>query len=170
MLLSSLILIPFFGIFFILSYNSYELNENSKIIKTFALAITVVDLVISLIIWLLFNNSSKHFQFVQEHYKIGYYDFYLGIDGLSIYFILLTTLIMPIAIISNWKSIDNKVKYFLVIILLLEALLLLIFLVLDILMFYIFFESILAPLFILIGIFGSSAKIRASFYFFYTHF
>ncbi|GAB4045211.1 hypothetical protein GCM10028774_66570 [Spirosoma jeollabukense] len=50
---------------------------------------------------MLFNNSSKHFQFVQEHYKIGYYDFYLGIDGLSIYFILLTTLIMPIAIISN---------------------------------------------------------------------
>jgi len=170
MLLSALILIPFFGILFIFSYNSYDLNENSKVIKTFALAITVVDLMISLIIWLLFNNSSKHFQFVQEQYKIGYYDFYLGIDGLSIYFILLTTLIMPIAIISNWKSIDNKVKYFLVIILLLEALLLLIFLVLDILMFYIFFESILAPLFILIGIFGSSAKIRASFYFFYIHF
>jgi len=49
----------------------------------------------------LFDNSSKHFQFVQEHYVIGYYDFYLGIDGLSIYFILLTTLIMPISIISN---------------------------------------------------------------------
>src|ERR1700761_722639 len=101
MLLSALILIPFFGIFFILSYNSYDLNENSKILKTFALAVTIVDLIISLILWLLFNNSSKHFQFVQEHYKIGYYDFYLGIDGLSIYFILLTTLIMPIAIISN---------------------------------------------------------------------
>ena len=166
MLLSALIYIPFIGLIFIFSYNSYDLDENSKILKTFALAVTIIDLIISLILWLLFNNSSKHFQFVQEHYKIGYYDFYLGIDGLSIYFILLTTLIMPIAIISNWKSIDNKVKYFLVIILLLEALLLLIFLVLDILMFYIFFESILAPLFILIGIFGSSAKIRASFYFF----
>ena len=166
MLLSALIIIPFLGIFFILSYNSYDLKENPKIIKTFALAVSVINLIISLIIWLLFNNSSKHFQFVQEHYKIGYYDFYMGIDGLSIYFILLTTLIMPIAIISNWKSIDNKVKYFLVIMLLLEALLLLIFLVLDILMFYIFFESILAPLFILIGIYGSSAKIRASFYFF----
>jgi NADH-ubiquinone oxidoreductase chain 4 len=166
MLLSALILIPFFGIFFILSYNTYDLNENTKTLKTFALAVTLADLVISLIIWLFFDNSSKHFQFVQEHYKIGYYDFYLGIDGLSIYFILLTTLIMPIAIMSNWKSIDNKVKYFLIIMLLLESLLLLIFLVLDILMFYIFFESILAPLFILIGIFGSSAKIRASFYFF----
>ncbi len=166
MLLLALILIPFLGLFFILLNNTYDLNKNSKIVKTFALAVTMVDLVISLIVWLLFNNSSKHFQFVQEQYKIGYYDFYLGIDGLSIYFVLLTTLIMPIAIISNWKSIDEKVKYFLIIILLLESLLLLIFLVLDILMFYIFFESILAPLFILIGIFGSSAKIRASFYFF----
>ena len=166
MLLSALLFTPFIGIIYILSYKTYDLNEDSKILKIFALAVSMIDLVISLIIWLLFNNSSKHFQFIQEQYKIGYYDFYLGIDGLSIYFILLTTLIIPIAIISNWKSIDSKVKYFLVIMLLLEALLLLIFLVLDILMFYIFFESILAPLFILIGIFGSSAKIRASFYFF----
>ena len=166
MLLSALILIPFIGIFFIFSYNSYKLGENPKILKIFCLTITILDLVLSLIIWLLFNNSTKSFQFVQEQYEIGYYDFYLGIDGLSIYFILLTTLIMPIAILSNWKSIDNKVRYFLIIILLLESLLLLIFLVLDILMFYIFFESILAPLFILIGIFGSNSKIRASFYFF----
>ncbi|EHY51772.1 NADH-ubiquinone dehydrogenase subunit 4 (mitochondrion) [Exophiala dermatitidis NIH/UT8656] len=166
MLLLSLVLLPIFGIFLIFSYFSYDLHENTKAIKILGLTVTMVELIISLIIWLLFDNSNKYFQFVQEHYIIGYYDFYLGIDGLSIYFILLTTLIMPIAIISNWKSIDNKVKYFISIILLLETLLLMIFLVLDILMFYIFFESILAPLFIFIGLFGSSAKIRASFYFF----
>jgi NADH-ubiquinone oxidoreductase chain 4 len=167
MLLSALVIIPFIGIFFIITHNSYKLNKTStKNLKIFALIVTIINLITSLIIWLLFNNSAKYFQFVQEQYEIGYYDFYLGIDGLSIYFILLTTLIMPIAIISNWKSIDNEVRSFLIIILLLESLLLLIFLVLDILMFYIFFESILAPLFILIGIFGSNAKIRASFYFF----
>ena len=77
MLLSSLISIPFFGIFYIFTYNSFDLNKNSKNIKTFALGITIINLVISLIIWLLFNNSSKHFQFIQEHYKISYYDFYL---------------------------------------------------------------------------------------------
>jgi len=169
MLLLTLILMPLYGIFLIISQFSYSKTdeyENLKLLKTISLAVTIIDLIISLVIWLLFNNTSKHFQFVQEHYVIGYYDFYLGIDGLSIYFVLLTTLIMPIAIISNWKSIDNKVKYFLIIMLLLETLLLMIFLVLDLLMFYIFFESILAPLFLLIGIFGSSAKIRASFYFF----
>jgi NADH-ubiquinone oxidoreductase chain 4 len=166
LLLSTLVLLPFSGVFLILSSNSFQINGKTKTLKIIALAITIIDLILSLIIWLLFNNSSKNFQFVQEYYKISYYDFYLGIDGLSIYFVLLTTLIMPIAIISNWKSIEGKESYFLIIMLMLEALLLLIFLVLDILMFYIFFESILAPLFILIGIFGSSAKIRASFYFF----
>ncbi len=166
MLLLTLVLIPLFGIFLIFSYSSYDLHENTKVLKILGLSVTIVDLILSLIIWLLFDNSSKHFQFVQEHYIIGYYDFYLGIDGFSIYFILLTTFIMPISIISNWKSINDKIKYFLIIILLLETLLLMNFLVLDILMFYIFFESILAPLFILIGLFGSSAKIRASFYFF----
>jgi len=166
LLLLALIIIPLLGIFFLFTYNSYDINANPKNLKILALSVTIIDLIISLIIWLLYDNSSKHFQFVQEHYVIGYYDFYMGIDGLSLYFILLTTLIMPISIISNWKSIDNKIKYFLIIILLLETLLLMIFLVLDILMFYIFFESILAPLFLLIGLFGSSAKIRASFYFF----
>jgi NADH-ubiquinone oxidoreductase chain 4 len=154
------------GIFFIFIYNSYDIKFYTKSLKIIALTITIINLLVSLLVWLLHDNSSKHFQMVQEHYIIGYYDFYLGIDGLSIYFILLTTLIMPISIISNWKSIDDKIKYFLIIILLLETLLLTIFLVLDILMFYIFFESILAPLFILIGMYGSSAKIRASFYFF----
>ncbi len=166
MLLLSLILMPLLGIFLIFINYSYDLHENTKVFKIISLSVTIIDLIISLIIWVLFDNSSKYFQFVQEHYIVGYYDFYLGIDGLSIYFILLTTLIMPISIISNWKSINNNIKYFLIIMLLLETLLLMIFLVLDILMFYIFFESILAPLFILIGLFGSSAKIRASFYFF----
>jgi NADH-ubiquinone oxidoreductase chain 4 len=167
MLLSLLILLPLIGILLISSFNSYNVvSGNVKILKIAALIITIIDLIISLIIWILFDNSSKHFQFVQEQYTVGQYDFYLGIDGLSIYFVLLTTFIAPISIISNWKSITEKTLIFLVIILLLESALLLIFLVLDILMFYIFFESILAPLFILIGIFGSSDKIRASFYFF----
>jgi len=78
-----------------------EINKRDKTLKITALAFTVVELFISLIIWFLFDNSSKHFQFVQEHYTVGHYDFYLGLDGLSIYFVLLTTLIGPISIISN---------------------------------------------------------------------
>ena len=121
---------------------------------------------LSLIMFLLYDNSNKNYQFIQEHFDISYYEFYLGVDGLSIYFVLLTSLIMPLAILSNWKSINNNVTTFLIIMLLLETSLLIVFSILDLLMFYMFFESILAPLFILIGIYGSSQKVRASFYFF----
>ena len=166
MLLIVQLLSPLVGIFLIMLLNSKDKTEDKSLLKFIALFISLVSLIISLVIWVLFNNSSKYFQFIQEQYSIGYYDFYLGIDGLSIYFVLLTTIIIPISIISNWKSIKTKVIYFLTIVLLLETLLLLIYMVLDLLMFYIFFESILAPLFILIGIFGSLEKQRASFYFF----
>jgi NADH-ubiquinone oxidoreductase chain 4 len=175
MLLSSLLLIPILGIFLISSNMSYEDAETapSKILsyKITALVTSLVNLVISLVIFILFDFSSNQFQFVQEHYNINLFDIYLGVDGISIYFVLLTTIIMPIAIVSNWNSITENVKSYLIIMLLLETLLIAVFLVLDILLFYIFFESILPPLFILIGLFGSSNKVRASFYLFlYTLF
>lgn len=103
---------------------------------------------------------------MQEYRDISYFDLYLGVDGLSIYFILLTTLIIPISLVSNWKSITKDVESYVIAILLLESLLLAVFLVLDILLFYIFFESILPPLFILIGLFGSDNRVKASFYLF----
>jgi NADH-ubiquinone oxidoreductase chain 4 len=167
MLLSLLLLIPLVGIFIISTTMSYELSAlNIKRIKVVALATSIVNLFISLIIFILFDFSTNQFQFVQEYHQIASYDFYLGVDGLSIYFVLLTTIIMPIALLSNWTSISENVRSYLVIVLLLETLLLAVFLVLDILLFYIFFESILPPLFLLIGIFGSTNKVRASFYLF----
>ena len=167
MFLLALLLVPIAGIFIISGFFSYDKTKQSNlIIKTTALAVTVFELVLSLIIYILFDCSSKQFQFVQEKYEMSYFDIYLGLDGLSIYFVLLTTLIMPISIISNWKSITDNTLIFLIIMLLLETALLAVFLVLDILLFYIFFESILAPLFILIGIYGSNERVRASFQFF----
>ena len=167
MLLTLLLLIPIIGIFTISSYNSYEVyNLNIKRIKTIALTTSIINLFVSLVIFTIFDFSSNQFQFVQEYHEISSFDFYLGLDGLSIYFVLLTTIITPIALLSNWTSISENVKSYLIIILLLETLLLAVFLVLDILLFYIFFESILPPLFILIGLFGSSNKVRASFYLF----
>ena len=167
MLLTSLLLIPILGIFVISTGMSYELSSlNIKRIKTIALSTSIINLFVSLLVFMLFDFSNNQFQFVQEYHEISSYDFYLGLDGLSIYFVLLTTIITPIALLSNWNSINNNVKSYVIIILLLETLLLAVFLVLDILLFYIFFESILPPLFILIGLFGSSNKVRASFYLF----
>ena len=172
MLLTLLLLTPLLGIFTISTGMSYELSSlDIRRIKTIALSTSIINLFISLIVFILFDFSSNQFQFVQEYHEISSFDFYLGLDGLSIYFVLLTTIITPIALLSNWNSISENIRSYVIIILLLETLLLGVFLVLDILLFYIFFESILPPLFILIGLFGSSNKVRASFYLFlYTLF
>jgi len=102
MFLLILVLTPLIGIFILLAALTYDITAvNIRILKITALAVTIIDLIISLLIYILFDCSSKQFQFVQEHYQISYFDFYLGIDGLSIYFVLLTTIIIPISIISN---------------------------------------------------------------------
>nr|UCS09525.1 NADH dehydrogenase subunit 4 [Cercospora nicotianae] len=171
MLLVLLLLIPLIGIFMIsvVSYGTktegYSLTT-LKQIKIIGLSTSIINFFVSLVVFILFNFSSNQFQFVQEYHKISSFDFYLGVDGISMYFVLLTTIIMPISLLSNWSSISENVKSYVIIILLLETLLLAVFLVLDILLFYIFFESILPPLFILIGLFGSSNRVRASFYLF----
>ena len=137
--------------------------------KKIALAVTIINLTLCLAIFLMFDFSNNQFQFVQEYYEIFSFKIFLGLDGLSIYFVLLTCLIIPISIISQWNSLPDwgkDIRSYLIIILLLETLLIAVFMVLDILLFYIFFESILPPLFILIGIFGSKNKVRASFYLF----
>ena len=172
MFLPLLLVIPLIGIFIISTCMCYDTcTLNNKRIKITGLITSVINLLCSLLIFILFDFSANQFQFVQESYQVSTYDLYLGIDGLSIYFVLLTTIIVPIALLSNWKSINENIKSYVIIILLLESLLLGVFLVLDILLFYMFFESILPPLFLLIGLFGSSNKVRASFYLFlYTLF
>jgi len=167
MLLLSLLLIPLLGIFTILINLKHGIPFLKKHVKFIALTASILNLLLSFIIFILFDFSTNQFQLIQECHQINYFDLYLGIDGLSIYFVLLTTIIIPISIISNWRSIANSnMLSYLIIILLLETLLLAVFLVLDILLFYIFFESILPPLFILIGIFGSDNRVKASFYLF----
>jgi NADH:ubiquinone oxidoreductase subunit 4 (subunit M) len=102
--LLSLLLIPLLGIFIILIHTSYGLSFiPDRHIKYLGLITTIINLIISLIIFMLFDFSSKQFQFIQiqEHYQTNYFDIYLGVDGISIYFILLTTIIIPISLLSN---------------------------------------------------------------------
>jgi NADH:ubiquinone oxidoreductase subunit 4 (subunit M) len=102
MLLLSLLIIPIIGIFAI-STNTLDRFSNTHIrrTKTIALATSIINLVVSLVIFILFDFSNNQFQFVQEYHEINSFDFYLGIDGLSIYFVLLTTIIIPISLLSN---------------------------------------------------------------------
>ena len=165
MLLSCLLLIPIVGTITVTSLNSFVKNS-ALYIKSIGLISSVLTLLLSLFIFIFFDFSSNQFQFIQQHFNVQIFDIYLGLDGISIYFVLLTTLIMPIALLSNWDSIKENIKAYVIIMLLLETLLLTVFMSLDIMAFYIFFESILPPLFILIGLFGSDNKATASYYLF----
>jgi NADH:ubiquinone oxidoreductase subunit 4 (subunit M) len=102
MFLTLLLFIPIFGIFTISAGMSYDISYlNVMRIKKIALITSIINLLVSLLIFILFDYSTNQFQFVKEHYEISYFDFYLGLDGLSMYFVLLTTIISPIALLSN---------------------------------------------------------------------
>lgn len=102
MLLLLLLLIPLLGIFIISTGMSYDISDlGIRRIKITALTTSIINLFVSLIVFILFDFTSNQFQFVQEYHQISSFDFYLGVDGLSIYFILLTTIIIPISVLSN---------------------------------------------------------------------
>lgn len=136
--------------------------------KAIGLLASTLTFIFSLIVFILFDFSNISPQFISNTENISWLGNHLnlGVDGISIYFVLLTTFITPLVIISNWYSIKENIQTYIIIILLLESLLLLVFLVLNVFSFYIFFESTLIPLFLLIGMYGSNGKVRASFYLF----
>ena len=106
MLLLSLLLIPLIGIFIIVAnlhslFVSFYSNSYLKLIKSIALSASIINFIVSLVIFIFFDFSYNQFQFVQEPYDIMGFNIYLGIDGISIYFVLLTTVIIPIALLSN---------------------------------------------------------------------
>lgn len=155
-----LLFVPLLGILFIL----FDIFKSSD--REIAFFSSIINFLVSLCFFVLFDFSNINYQFIENFQEISGFDLYLGLDSISLYFVLLTTLITPIVLLSNWYSINENRKIYLIIILSLELLLILVFLVLNMFLFYVFFESTLIPLFLLIGIFGSKNKIRASFYLF----
>jgi len=153
-MLTLLLLVPILGSFLIVPINENS-TENITKMKNIALGTSLINFMISLFLWIYFDSTSTSYQFVFEFNKLSFCHFNLGIDGISLYFVLLTTFLTPIALISNYKNINKNVKYFLISFLILETLQILTFVALDLLLFYIFFESVLPILFILIIIFGS---------------
>nr|YP_010254654.1 NADH dehydrogenase subunit 4 [Macalpinomyces bursus]QUA00851.1 NADH dehydrogenase subunit 4 [Macalpinomyces bursus] len=140
--------------------------------KRVALGTTLINFILSIVLWAEFDSSTSEYQFTQEFNQVNFCHLHIGVDGISLYFVLLTTFITPICILSNWDNIKEQLKYFLMCFLVLETLLIAVFVVLDILLFYVFFESVLIPLFLIVGIWGGSAtRVRAAFLLFlYTLF
>tara|TARA_B100000029_G_scaffold426208_1_gene434985 strand:+ start:2811 stop:4304 length:1494 start_codon:yes stop_codon:yes gene_type:complete len=165
-ILSAIIFIPLIGAFFIFITRGSQktIEKNSKYVAIFS---SLVNFFLSLFLWYSFDPSTAAFQFVEEKKWIrGFIDFKLGIDGISILFILLTTFVTPICIFSGIQSIKFKIKEFLIAILVMETLMLGVFCSLDLVIFYLFFEGGLIPMFLIIGIWGGPKRVYSAFKFF----
>jgi len=164
-LLFFLFILPLSGLFILLIFPA-----SSQIkLKLWAFNLTGFVYILSLILWFFFDKSSGSFQFVSKFMWIPLLNLnlILGVDGISLFFVLLTTLIIPLCLLTSWKSIKTNLKEFLIAFLLLEFFLIGVFCILDLLLFYIFFESVLIPMYLIVGIWGSrERKIRAAYFFF----
>ena len=165
-ILSAIIFIPTIGALFILitQGNIKNVEKNSKYVAIFT---SVANFFLSLLLWYSFDTTTSDFQFVEKKDWIGgFITFQLGIDGISILFIMLTTFITPICILSGIHSIKFKIKDFLIAVLLMETLMLGVFCSLDLVIFYLFFEGGLIPMFLIIGIWGGPKRVYSAFKFF----
>jgi NADH-quinone oxidoreductase subunit M len=164
-ILSSITLLPALGAIFIL-FSKSEKNENRNTINL-SLFTSFVNLLLAIFLWYSFDKSFTGFQFVEEQDWIsGFIKFKFGIDGISVLFIVLTAFITPICIISCVNSVKTRLKEFLIAILILETFMIGVFCSLDLVIFYIFFEAGLIPMFLIIGIWGGPKRVYAAFKFF----
>ncbi|MBW6520164.1 MAG: NADH-quinone oxidoreductase subunit M [Desulfoarculaceae bacterium] len=163
-ILSLLIFFPVLGAVILLGTG----KENGKKIKIMALVISLLEFVLTLPLWFAFDKTTHHMQFVERHSWISLFniEYYLGLDGISILFILLSTLITILCVLVSWHSIQTKIKEFFVCLLLLEGAMIGVFCALDFFLFYIFWEAMLIPMFLLIGVWGGPNRIYAATKFF----
>ena len=164
--LSLLLLVPLLGALVIFAIQGDEaiVKRNAR---NMALATTLTTFVMSLFVWSLFDPSTADFQLVENIPWISdTIRYHLGVDGISILFVLLTTFLMPICVLASWKSIDTRVKEYMIAFLVLETLMIGVFTSLDLFLFYIFFEGGLIPMFLIIGVWGGANRVYASFKFF----
>ena len=169
-LLTSLIIIPLAGCLHLLCFN-YNSNDS---IKSVGLWYSFFTLIFSCFLWIFFDNCTSDFQFVESYHWLDDFNihFVFGIDGISLFFIILTTLLIPLCLLASWTGIQKRVKEYIIAFLIIESILIAVFSILDVLLFYVFFESVLIPMFLIIGFWGSrESKIRAAYLFFiYTLF
>ena len=165
-ILSFIIFFPLVGGLFILFIKDSKINNNlnSRYVSIFT---SVTNFLLVIYLWYLFDSSSSEFQFVENREWLkSYVNYAVGIDGISIFFVLLTSLIIPICIFSVIISIKSRLREFLAILLILETLMLGVFCSLDLVIFYLFFEGGLIPMFLIIGIWGGSRRVYSAFKFF----
>src|SRR5579871_5712880 len=166
-LLSLVTFLPLVGVLFILMLRG-EAEAVARNARWMALWTSLATFVLSLYVWALFDPASADFQFVEHarwlpEYNISYH---MGVDGISLFFVLLSTFLTPICVIASWTAITVRVKEYMIAFLVLETLMVGMFCALDFLAFYMFFEGVLIPMFLIIGVWGGQRRVYAAFKFF----
>ena len=165
-ILSVLILLPLVAAIAVLLLPGDEASRASMA-RWIALAATLANFVLGILVWVSFDSSTAAFQFVEKLDLFApYLSWHLGIDGIAMLLIQLSTFLMPICILASWKSIEKRVPEYMAAFLLMETLMLGVFASLDLYLFYLFFEGGLIPMYLIIGIWGGARRIYASYKFF----
>jgi NADH-quinone oxidoreductase subunit M len=164
-ILSSLILLPTVGALFLFFTKDREGNNSTA--KYVSLFTSTVNFLISIYLWISFDQLKSNFQFIEDRTWIeGFINYKVGVDGISILFIILTTFITPLCIISVNNSVKTRLRDFLIAILIMESFMIGVFCALDLVVFYLFFEAGLIPMFLIIGIWGGPRRVYSAFKFF----
>jgi len=165
-LLSIVTFLPLVGVFFVAVVGGEDAVAKNRIRMT-ALVTTVFTFLVSLLILARFDTANPGFQLTEKAAWIGgYFNYAMGVDGISVLFVILTTFLMPFCILASWDSVDRRVKEYMIAFLVLETLMIGVFTATDLMLFYVFFEAGLIPMFIIIGVWGGPRRVYASFKFF----
>jgi len=166
-LLSLVTFLPLVGVLFILFIrgDAEVVAQNARAV---ALWTSLVTFALSLLIWVRFDPTQAGFQMVEEaewipSLGIGYR---LGVDGISLFFVLLSTLLTPICVLASWRSVTDRVREYMIAFLVLDTLMVGMFCALDLVLFFFFFEGVLIPMFLIIGVWGGPRRVYAAFKFF----
>ena len=166
-LLSLATFLPLIGAAFIFLFAQGGDESADRNAKSVALMTAVLTFLISIVIWLNFENGTSEFQFVERHPWLGgNINYHMGVDGISVLFVVLTAFLIPICILASWQAITLRVREFMIAFLLLECMMIGVFCALDFVLFYLFFEGGLIPMFLIIGIWGGPRRVYSSFKFF----
>ncbi|HYD29147.1 NADH-quinone oxidoreductase subunit M [Brevundimonas sp.] len=165
-ILSVVTFLPLVGAGLILLARIMGKGDAAGAARWIALVTTLATLAVSAVLVAGFDASSAAYQFVERYVWFAGAEYHLGVDGISILFVLLTAFLMPICIIASWKTITDRVVDYMIAFLVLETLVIGVFTALDLFLFYIFFEGTLVPMFIIIGVWGGANRIYAAYKFF----
>src|ERR1700760_10967 len=166
-ILSLVTFLPLVGALFCLVVNGPK-EAVDRNCRSAAMITSLVTFLVSLLLWVNFDPTKAGFQFEETlawvpALHIGYH---MGIDGISLFFVLLSTLLTPICILASWEAVQTRVKEYMVAFLVLETFMVGMFCALDLALFYVFFEGVLIPMFLIIGVWGGKRRVYAAFKFF----